>query len=178
MFKLLEGRQYSHGYIFFSLRVSFKTCWSQSLMNFSRFGIKIWKVQGAWVYLSFFLWKECRAHYKLFISARAFTLGAVCLLYHSLVCLNYSFKHISTRSTWVNLLIISQMKPCLPYKDCHLQRIILLSVLSSISLGTTLTCRAGPRPQPHNTKVNKWIEKVPVKTLGLSPLSKRFFNFQ
>lgn len=92
-------------------------------------------------------------------------------------CLFKLLIHISTCSTWVNLLIISQMKPCLPYKDWHLQRIIILNVSSSISLSTTLTCHAGPRPQPHITKVNKWVEKVPGKSLGLAPVSKRFFQF-
>lgn len=51
MFKLLQGGEYPHGYIIFSLSVSFKTGYSQWLMNFSifEFGIGIWKAQGAWV---------------------------------------------------------------------------------------------------------------------------------
>lgn len=48
---------------------------------------------------------------------------------------------------------------------------------SSISLSTTQTCHVGPRPQPHITKVNKWIEKAPGKIGGLAPVSKNFFQF-
>lgn len=136
---------------FFLLKGLIQNWWKSVTDEFQYFWIWYQDLESAGcLSLSLVLRKECRLHCKWLISAKAFTLGAVCLHSHSLVCLNYcyTFPHV------LICLLFHRWNIIFPLRIAICRESFLTVYSSSISSSTTLTYHDGPRPEPHIREVN------------------------